>query len=107
MNVAQPAVEFPSQPVAEFCRRNRIRRLSLFGSVLRADFRPDSDVDVLVEFEPEARVGFFKLVDLQDELSTMIGGRAVDLRTARDLSRYFRSEVEVGARVQYASDTAK
>lgn len=107
MNAVKPTVEFPPQPVAEFCRRNRIRRLSLFGSVLRADFRPDSDVDVLVEFEPDARVGFFKLVDLQDELSVMIGGREVDLRTSRDLSRYFRSEVETGARVQYASDTAK
>ena len=107
MNALKPAVEFPPLPVAEFCRRNRIRRLSLFGSVLRADFRPDSDVDVLVEFEPEARVGFFKLVDLQDELSAMIGGRTVDLRTPRDLSRHFRSEVEAGARVEYASDTAK
>lgn len=106
MNALKPAVELPPQRVAEFCRRNRIRRLSLFGSVLRADFRPDSDVDVLVEFEPEARVGFFKLVDLQDELSPMLGGRTVDLRTPRDLSRYFRSEVEAGARVEYASDTA-
>ncbi len=89
MNAVKPAVEFPPRPVAEFCRRNRIRRLSLFGSVLR----PDSDVDVLV--------------DLQDELAAMLGGRTVDLRTPRDLSRYFRREVEAGARVGYLSDTAK
>lgn len=104
MNALNPPVKFPPQRVAEFCRRNRIRRLSLFGSVLRADFRPDSDVDVLVEFEPEARVGFFKLVDMQDELSAMLGGRTVDLRTPRDLSPYFRSEVQAGARLEYASD---
>ena len=78
-----------------------IRRLSLFGSILRDDFRPDSDVDVLVEFEPDHVPGFFGLFDLQEELSALFG-RRVDLRTPEDLSRYFRDEVLARAEVQYA-----
>ena len=87
--------------IAEFCRRHHIRRLSLFGSILRDDFRPDSDVDVLVEFEPDHVPGFFGLFDLQEELSALFG-RRVDLRTPEDLSRYFRDEVLARAEVQYA-----
>lgn len=85
----------------DFARRHHIRRLSLFGSVLRPDFRPDSDVDVLVEFAPGHVPGFFGLVDMQEELSVILG-RRVDLRTPQDLSRYFRDEVLAGAEVQYA-----
>ena len=88
--------------VAEFCRRHHIRRLSFFGSALREDFRPDSDVDVLVEFEPGHVPGFFRLIAMQDELSESVGGRKVDLRTPEDLSRYFRDEVVAHAEVQYA-----
>ena len=87
--------------IAEFCRRHHIRRLSLFGSILRDDFRPDSDVDVLVEFEADHVPGFFGLFDLQEELSALFG-RRVDLRTPEDLSRYFRDEVLARAEVQYA-----
>ena len=65
--------------IAEFCQRNQIRRLALFGSVLRDDFTPESDVDVLVEFEPDARVGF-AFITMQDELSDMLG-RRVDMNT--------------------------
>jgi uncharacterized protein len=88
-----PAIHIRNEQVAEFCARHRIRRLALFGSVLRSDFRPDSDVDVLVEFEPGAAVGFFGMARLERELSALLGGRRVDLRTPEDLSRYFRKSV--------------
>lgn len=88
-----PAIQIRTEQVAEFCERHRIRRLALFGSVLRPDFRPESDVDVLVEFEPGAAVGFFGLARLELELSNLLGGRKVDLRTPQDLSRYFRNTV--------------
>jgi predicted nucleotidyltransferase len=88
--------------IAGFCRRNHIRRLSFFGSALRDDFREESDIDVLVEFEPGHVPGFFRLFDLEEELSSMLGGRKVDLRTPQDLSRYFRDEVIATAEVQYA-----
>ena len=88
--------------IAEFCRRHHIRKLALFGSVLRDDFRPDSDVDVLVEFEPHASAGFLRLAAMELELSQMIG-RRVDLRTPPELSRYFRDKVVRTAEVQYAA----
>ena len=88
--------------IADFCRRHHIRRLSLFGSVLRDDFRPDSDIDVLVEFEPEHTPGFFGLAGMEFELSDLLGGRQVDLRTPQDLSRYFRAEVVALAEPIYA-----
>jgi uncharacterized protein len=95
-------VQIPETQVADFCRRNGIRRLPLFGSVLTDRFSPQSDIDVLVEFQPRQRVGFFRLADMELELSRMLGGRKVDLRTPMDLSRYFRDEVVQGARVLYA-----
>jgi predicted nucleotidyltransferase len=87
------------ESIAEFCRRHYIRRLSLFGSILRDDFRPDSDIDVLVEFEPQHTPGlaFFAM---QDELSSLFG-RNVDLHTERSLSKYFRDQVLAEAEVQY------
>jgi predicted nucleotidyltransferase len=87
--------------IAEFCRRHHIRRLALFGSVLRDDFRPDSDVDVLVEFEPGASVGLIRMAGMELELSELLR-RKVDLRTPAELSRYFRDEVVKSAQVQYA-----
>lgn len=95
-------INLPQDRVAEFCRRYHIRRLSLFGSVLREDFRPDSDVDMLVEFEPGHEPGFFGLARMERELSGLLGGRKVDLRTPEDLSRYFRDEVLAEAEVRYA-----
>ena len=88
-----PAVKIaiPHDVLDEFCRRNRIQRLALFGSVLRSDFGPDSDIDVLVEFEPGHRLGF-AFIALQEELGRILG-RPVDLNTPEDLSRYFREEV--------------
>jgi uncharacterized protein len=87
--------------LAEFCRRNHIRRLALFGSAIRDDFTPESDVDVLVEFEPGRVPGFIKLAGMEIELSSLLG-RKVDMRTAEDLSPYFREEVVKSAEVQYA-----
>ena len=89
--MAELQIEVPREELSAFCRRNRIRRLAFFGSVLRDDFGPDSDVDVLVEFEPGHRLGF-AFFALQDELSAILG-RRVDLNTRDDLSRYFRDEV--------------
>jgi len=93
---------FPKGQVAAFCRRHHILKLSLFGSVLRDDFGPKSDVDVLVEFEAGHVPGFFRLFDMEEELSALLGGRKVDLRTPQDLSQYFRDEVLALAEVQYA-----
>jgi uncharacterized protein len=93
-------VDIPQARVADLCRRHHIRRLALFGSVLRADFRPDSDVDVLVEFEADVTVGLIRLAGIERELSDLLG-RKVDLRTPAELSRYFRQDVVQSAQVQY------
>ncbi|MDP6545464.1 MAG: nucleotidyltransferase family protein [Phycisphaerae bacterium] len=92
-------IEIPKDKIADFCRLNHIRRLALFGSVLRDDFQPDSDIDVLVEFEPGTRVGlrFFRMeLELREIL-----GRKVDLNTSGFLSRHFRGEVLAEAEVLY------
>lgn len=90
------------QKVEVFCRKHGIRRLSLFGSVLRTNFQFDSDVDVLVEFDSGYTPGMLGIVRLEKELTSIFGGRKVDLRTPEDLSRYFRQEVLREAEVQYA-----
>ena len=87
--------------LAALCRRYRIRRLSLFGSTLQGTTRPDSDVDLLVEFEPGAKPGLLTMARIEIELSPLLAGRKVDLRTAQDLSRYFRDDVVRTAEVQY------
>jgi len=89
--------------LASLCRRHHIRRLSLFGSTLKGTHRPDSDVDLLVEFEPGREPGLLGLAGIEAALSILAGGRRVDLRTAQDLSRYFRDEVVRTAEVQYAA----
>ena len=88
----------PENRLAVFCKVNGITRLALFGSVLRDDFGPDSDVDVLVEFEPERIPGLLGVAAMEIALSDLFGGRKVDLRTPEDLSRYFRQEVLDAAR---------
>ena len=93
----------PHQKIVDFCRANRIRRLSLFGSVLREDFTPYSDVDVLVEFHADAQVGMIRLSALEMELSQILG-RKVDLNTPGFLSKYYRERILSEAEVQY--DTA-
>lgn len=94
-------IQLPREKVAEFCKRNRIRKLSLFGSALRGDFRADSDVDVLVEFEP-GHVPGLAFFAMENELSEILG-RKVDLNTPQFLSRYFREQVLAEAEVQYAT----
>lgn len=88
--------------VADFCRRHHVRKLALFGSVLREDFHPDSDVDVLIEFKPGATAGFLRLAAMELELSQILA-RRVDLRTPAELSRHFRDEVLRIAEVQYGA----
>jgi predicted nucleotidyltransferase len=95
-------IELDREKIADFCRRNHIRKLALFGSVLREDFGPESDLDVLVEFEPGAVVGLFAMARMERELGELIGRKA-DLRTPEDLSRYFRDEVVASAVTQYAA----
>ena len=93
-------IEIPRERLTEFCRRHSIRRLSLFGSILRGDFGPESDVDVLVEFEPGHTVGLLAMAGLELELTALFG-RKVDLRTPAELSRYFRDDVLRSSEVQY------
>ena len=88
--------------LARFCEQHHIRRLALFGSQIKGTAGPDSDIDLLVEFEPEHIPGLLGIAGMELELSDMLGGRKVDLRTAGDLSRYFRDEVVRTAEVQYA-----
>ncbi len=95
----RPAIPIPTDRLAEFCQRHHIRKLSLFGSVLRDDFGPDSDVDILVEFEPGHTPGF-AYVGVQQELSTMFG-RHVDLVSEKYVNRFLRDEVLSTAEVMY------
>lgn len=89
--------------LADLCRRHHIRRLSFFGSVLRDDFAPSSDIDVLVEFEPGRPVGL-RLIRIQGELSELLGGREVDLVTPKFLHRRIRDRVLAEAEVQYVGE---
>jgi predicted nucleotidyltransferase len=91
------------EALARLCRRHGIRRLSLFGSVLKGADRPDSDIDLLVEFEPGAIPGLLGMAAIEADLSKLLSGRRVDLRTPQDLSHYFRDEVERTAEVQFAA----
>ncbi len=93
-------IAVPSEQIAEFCRRNQIRKLSFFGSVMTPRFRAESDVDMLVEFEADARPTLLTMARLERELSDLLH-RKVDLRTANELSRYFRNEVFATAVPQY------
>jgi predicted nucleotidyltransferase len=95
-------IKIPQQQIAAFCQRHHIRRLALFGSILRDDFNPHSDIDVLVEFAPEARVGLFRLMSIQSQLSEILG-RKVDLNTPGFLSDRFRDRVLREAEDQYVA----
>jgi predicted nucleotidyltransferase len=97
-------IEVAQERLAEFCRRNGVRKLALFGSVLTDRFSDASDIDVLVEFEPGQRIGYLRMAGMERELSAILGGRKVDLRTPSELSRYFRDEVLRTAVVQYAAE---
>jgi len=93
-------IEVPTEEIATFCRRNHIRRLAFFGSVLRDDFTPESDVDVLVEFEPSARVGLITLAGMEIELTRLLGRKA-EMHTVKGLNPHFRDAVLEQAEVQY------
>ena len=94
--------KMPRDKLAEFCKRNYIRRLSLFGSAISGELGPDSDIDLLVEFEEGHTPGLFSIIRMEMELAEDLG-RKVDLRTPGDLSRYFRDEVIRNAKLQYQS----
>ncbi len=94
-------IEIPKEGIEKFCKRHYIRKLSLFGSALRDDLTPESDLDILVEFNPAHIPGLIRLAGMEIELTEILG-RKVDIRTAQDLSRYFREEVVNSAKVQYA-----
>ena len=96
-------IEVPREELEAFCQRHHIRKLAFFGSVLREDYEPSSDLDVLVEFEPDHIPGLIRLSIMEIELGELFGGRKVDLNTARTLSPYFRDDVLRQARVQYAA----
>jgi predicted nucleotidyltransferase len=91
------------EALTALCRRYHIRRLSLFGSVLKGESRPGSDIDLLVEFESGRAPGLLALAAIEAEFSALLGGRSVDLRTPQDLSEHFRDEVMRSATVQYAA----
>lgn len=95
-------IDIPKDAVAAFCRKHHIRKLAFFGSVLRADFQPGSDIDVLVEFDPMRPVGLIRLAGIQRELSAVLG-RPVDLNTEGFLSPYFRDEVLREAEIHYVA----
>jgi uncharacterized protein len=95
-------IEVDREQIAGFCRKHHLTMLALFGSVLTDRFGPDSDVDVLFEYDPEHVPSLFDVAEMEEELSEILGHKA-DMRTPRDLSRYFRDEVVRTARVEYAA----
>ena len=102
--IEQLPIKLPKDKIVAFCQRHQIRKLSLFGSVLREDFTPESDIDFLVEFLSGAEITYFDLAQMERELSEMLDGRQIDLRTPAELSSYFRQEVLETAVVQYVQD---
>ncbi len=89
--------------VAQFCGRYRVKKLSLFGSILGKDFTPKSDIDILVEFDPGFTPTFFTISEMEREMSKLLGGRKVDIRTPEELSSYFRSDVVRESEILYAA----
>ena len=105
--LAQAGIKISQANVATFCRRRHIRKLALFGSVLHGDFRSDSDIDVLVEFEPDHVPGLIRLAGMELELSALLGGHKVDMNIPLCLSPYFRDKVLAEAEVLYAEAIEK
>ncbi len=97
-----PRIPVPREPLAALCKRHHIRKLSFFGSVLRDDFGPASDIDVLIEFDPAFPVGF-RIFDVEQELSQLFGGRRIDIVNPKYLNRHLRDRVLADAIVQYAA----
>ena len=99
----QSRLPISRKTLAHFCERYHVKKLSLFGSILGKEFGPESDIDLLVEFESQHVPGFFAISQMENEISKLLGGRKVDIRTAVELSPYFRSEVIYEAEVLYAA----
>ena len=97
-------VAIPKDRLAAFCRAHGVRWLAIFGSALRSDFRPESDIDLLVEFDQDRIPGLLGMAGLELELSELLVGRKVDLRTPEDLSHYSRDAVLEEAEVQYVRE---
>lgn len=93
----------PAQELKELCQRHGVKKLAFFGSILTDQFRPDSDVDVLIEFESVVRPTYLLLARIEGELSELLGGRKIDLRTPNELSRFFRDDVVKNAYIQYGA----
>lgn len=98
-----PSLNVDPATLQHLCRQHRIGRLALFGSQLKGTATPESDIDLLVEFEPDARPTLLDMAQIEIDLSQALGGRKVDVRTPQDLSRYFRDEVVRMAEVQYVA----
>ena len=98
--MSQP-VHLARDEVADFCRRHHIRKLSLFGSVLRDDFRPDSDIDVLIDFEP-GHIAGFEILDMEEELCQLFGGHRIDIVQEKYLNWRLRDRILASSEVQYA-----
>lgn len=103
MGLVKPRIQFPREQLQAFCQRHHIMKMAIFGSALREDFGPDSELQLLVEFEEGRVPSFFCLFDMEEELSSALEGRKVDIRTPEDLSRYSRQQVLGNAMVQYAT----
>jgi predicted nucleotidyltransferase len=101
--MSKSKIKMPDERIADFCKKNHISKLSLFGSILRDDFSSGSDIDFLVEFKAGKVPGLIGISRMERELSEILGGRKVDLRTPQDLSKYFRDDVLAHAEVQYAA----
>ena len=97
----RPGIELSRQALEDFCRRHRITWLAVFGSVLRDDFAPHSDIDVIVEFEAGQTPGLFGMGDVEDELSALLAGRPIDLGTKRSVNRWIKAKVLREAKVLY------
>ena len=95
-------IDLPTKEITALCKRYNVRELALFGSAVKNKLRSGSDIDLLVEFEPGAGVGFFELYDMEEELSCLFEGRKVEIMTPLSLSKYFRDSVLRKAEVQYA-----
>lgn len=94
-------IAFPKNKIRDFCRKYHVKKFSFFGSILTDKFGPDSDIDVLVEFEPNAHPNYFLLVDMENDL-TKIFGRRTDVRTPNEISHYYRQQVLSEAKSIYA-----
>jgi predicted nucleotidyltransferase len=101
--MTSPLLPIEREALEAFCRRHHIQRLAVFGSALKGSARPDSDIDLLVAFEADHVPGLLAIASMEMELSALVGGRKIDIRTASDLSRHFRDEVVRTAHVEYAA----